>query len=433
MKRTISLILVLVTLLSAFTLTSCKKDEEFVSEIVYDSFEKWENDFSRILLLNDFGKVSFNDKEEFVKFGGGSAKIEPSGATNSTLKPLMLFPTRSEMMDYDYSDFTNVEKISLWLYNAQEKEMTVGIGVSVLDLSTGQWYDKLDRVNAIQFNLVSGWNYIEYQMYTQYLACHQEYKSDNVNYVYFEFDYLNPIRETAPVFYMDDMRFHYSKTPVEGGEISLKVDEQAGVYEISDFEDQRQVLFNTIKVGNLKNRLSTTIVNASKYNQTAKSGKNVLEIIKRPGTWQESQGWPYFTISEKVFEIVFGAIGEDIVNNPQNYEIKFDYFNASPIEHGMSITYTTTSGKGDIQPWQGITAKPYTWGEYSISVQRLQEVLDTAVAEGKVTLNDGYGKANYMVHPGKMVFVTDGFSHDLDTRERVFLIDNMRVERIVAE
>lgn len=448
-KKFLAIILSVTILFCTVNFIGCGKTEEnqeepavLVNEVLYDGFEKWDSDMSRILLINDFGKVSFNTDEQFVKFGEGSAKLEPRGGTHSTLKPVMLLPMQSEMYEYDYTDYTKVKALSFWLYNAQDEIKTVGIALASEKIVAGQWYDKLDRTNAVSYTLNSGWNYIEYDLQPQYLSTHPTFKQDCVRYLCLEFDYVNPLKYAAPVYYLDDVRLHYSENAVTGKEISLKFDGENGVWEISDFEEKEQVLLSSVKAANNKNRLSASIVNASKYNQTAKSGSNVLELLRRPGSSSENQGWPQLTFSEVPFVKVFEAIGDDIVANPQNYAIKIDYYNASPVEQKINISFTTSGTTGDINPWVSITAKPFEWGEYELSVKDIQDACTEMIEKAFANIEEEVKKADpiylekdvmYLKNPGKMIFTVDGFGLDDDLRERVMLFDNIRIERVSAQ
>lgn len=226
------------------------------------------------------------------------------------------------------------------------------------------------------------------------------------------------------------MQIHYSSNDVVGDEITLFVDAAGNSWEISDFEDQRQVLLSSVKWQNNKNRLSASVVAANKYNQTAKSGNNVLELLRRPGSSSENQGWPQLTFSAQPFINAFAAIGDDVVSNPQNYAIKFDYYNASSMDQDVNISFTATCADGAFNPWVKIVAKPYEWGEYALTLDKIQTSYETFVAEKKTTVKDGISDASYLKYPGTMIFTLDGFGLDSDLRERVMLFDNIRLVKI---
>ena len=325
-KKIIALLLTLCTLLSAFSMTSCKKEDGSDGSMVFKGFNVWEQDFSPIRILNQFGKISLNlTEKEYVKFGAGSAKIQPSGGTFETAKPTFIIPTYSTFLGYDYGDFTKTEKISVWVYNVQENKEWIGMGLQTGPWKTGQWWDSVVRTNTMYFTLNHGWNYIEYDIDPTYLEMQSQFDIKNVLGVFFEFDYHDQFKDQIPVFYMDDLRFHYSESAVKGSTYELKSDAVAGVWEVADFEDKKQNLFTYQRTsdGSLI-RMNARVINGSEQNVTAKSGTNVLEVTKHAG--ENNGGWPQLILSYKVFEKAFANIGSDIAEHPENYYICLEFY-----------------------------------------------------------------------------------------------------------
>ncbi len=430
MKKFIALLLaVAATFLFAFSAVGCSKKKETETparrDVVFDGFEEFEKDFLTIRFLNNFGKININYDEKYVKFGKGSAKIEPSGGTFETATPTFVLPTVSARYGYDYSDFSKTEKISAWFYNDEEKDLTVGIGLQKGEWINGQWWDKLDKTNAVYYTLKSGWNYIEYLVEPQYLACQENFDVKNVQGLFFEFEYADQFAD-VPVIYMDDLRLHFSENEITGRKISLKADAENGVWEVSDFENAEQTLFWYMRASDASyQRLNARIVNASKYNTVAASGYNVLEVVAHPST---GGGWPRVSLSANVIRKVMESIGQDVIDNPNAYEFKFDYFNASPVTFSYQVLYLPESATNTVNPWQNMNGKPYAWQSYSINLSKINETLATA------TLKDGEAQSSldFVTAPCSVVLSGTGYNVLDDSNDRVYLVDNFRIEKIVT-
>ena len=432
-KKIISTILTITSTFAACAMSGCNfgqdtaKTEE-QTNIVFNDFETFEEDFLSIRPLNNFGKININYDKTYVKFGKASAKIEASSGTFETAKPTMILPTYSTRFAYDYKDFSKTEKISVWLYNAEEEDLSVGLGLQIGKWTTGQWWDRVDRCTPLYYTLKNGWNYIEYVVDPTYLAYQGKTDITNIQGLFFEFEYCNQF-DDVPVVYMDDLRLHFSKTEITGSEYALKADAENGVWELADFEDVRQGMFLYMRSysegENL--RMNARVVNASKYNTTAKSGNNALELTMHAGG---GSGWPRATLSSKVLAKVIAEIGQDFVDHPENYQLCFDYYNGSPVEHSLSVVYENEATTSTLNPWQNIKCAPYTWSKYAISFTRINNTLAGAVESGY--LKEGYTADDLRCekYPVNIVFSGSSFWSADDTRDRYYLIDNMRIEKI---
>ena len=71
----------------------------------------------------------------------------------------MYFPTVSTRFGYDYSDFSKVESVDMWMYNAESKEMrvTVGLLASILNAM------EVETMRGETFTLAPGeWTRVRY-------------------------------------------------------------------------------------------------------------------------------------------------------------------------------------------------------------------------------------------------------------------------------
>ncbi|MBR2449837.1 MAG: hypothetical protein IKB30_06955 [Clostridia bacterium] len=427
-KKIIALLLTVCTIFATFSMTACSEEKTSGKCIVFNSFENFEKDMqSQIRMLNNFGVLNINFDEDYVKFGNGSAKIEPSSGTNEKVTPSFIIPTYSSRYEYDYKDFTKMEKISVWMYNAQTEPYTFGIGLQIGPWTTGQWWDRVDRTTPVYYTLNNGWNYIEYNVDPTYLAFQGQSDITDIHGLVFEFEYSSQFAD-VPVLYMDDIRFHYLDKAVKGSQITIKADEENGVWTIADFEETIQNQYFYMRKTDVNNlRVNAKVVNALKHNTTTTNGHNVLELTKHSG--DSSSGWPRATLSGKVIKMAIDKIGQDIIEHPENYELRFDYFNASPVAHNFNIMMSTPATNNEQNLWQGASTKPFTWAEWSMDFatisKRFQDNVDNP--ENSMALNPGYTEVNFAAAPGDVIFSTQGFGGDTNTRDRIYLIDNVRI------
>ena len=78
MKKTkiASFILATVSMLSTFSLFACDKTKEVQAgenQVLFADFESWEPDFQLMKVYNEFGRVTRNKDQAFVKSGKYSA------------------------------------------------------------------------------------------------------------------------------------------------------------------------------------------------------------------------------------------------------------------------------------------------------------------------------------------------------------------------
>ena len=438
MRKIIALLLTLVTLLGVTGLTACKEETVATkSSIVLDGFEEFEKDFLTLRSIHHFGKINMNTDKEFVKFGNGSAKIEPYGPTDTTAKPILVVQNSSERYEYDYSDYTKVNKISAWFYNAEERDLTVGVGLAFSNVySYNNRRDALDRTSAITYVLTPGWNYVEYKIEPTYLSLYERFNVENVCAIYFEFEHTNELEAVAPVIYMDDVRLHYLEDAVTGEEITLNSDSEKGVWELADFEDVRQNFFWYSRHDSVRTdaRLETNVISPTKYNVIAPSGNNVLEVVRRSGQIGTST-YPRLWFSSDIFNRVVAEIGEDFKNNPQNYNLVFDYYNASPLDDNLLTVRCGAAGiEGSVQLDVSVNCPAYTWATYSMNISKINDkfVQDFNKGDKKSILVTGNQPAVFSNAPGEIVIASATYSGEEDLRDRVFLIDNIRIERVAV-
>ena len=133
MKRILTLTLAAVCALGTVSLTACKEEkkvseaEKLTTTLV--DFEEWAPDFQNIRMITGFGVITRNANEKYVKSGKYSAKLQPMGYYSTGKIPEVYFRTYSDVFGYNYSDFSQIERISASFYNAEETVQTVEMGI----------------------------------------------------------------------------------------------------------------------------------------------------------------------------------------------------------------------------------------------------------------------------------------------------------------
>ncbi|MBE5754121.1 MAG: hypothetical protein E7340_02135 [Clostridiales bacterium] len=443
MKKLLAILLAALTMFSALSLSACadngdKGEGGATTNIVFNGFEDFDRDFLTIRVVDwAFGSVNQNFDKKYVKFGEASALFRPYGEIGYRGLPIIYLPMYSTRFEYNYKDMTKVEKISAWFYNAQEETYKVGIGLQTATVDCGQTLDSTSRTVTQKFNLVPGWNYVEYDMDPKYLNCQTGVDLTNIFGMCIQFEYCNELVEEAPYIYVDDIRFHLSEETVTGSEtFGLKADAENGVWEVADFEDVRQAQMFTIGTEIAENRRCTIeVVNANELSTTAKSGQNVLKVT-RHASYTTSH--TYSTgISGDVLSEVFKTIGKDLVDHPENYVLKLDYFNYNPTRQRAGYNFGSSLCTRNCNTWRYLDyVEPYTWGSFEVNIGWCQSYLyGQLTSENPVStypkLLDGYTveDAKFTTNPSTFGFSFAKYTNN-DRRDMVFVFDNIRVERI---
>ena len=455
MKKIIALLLAIISMFSALSLMACQEEPEVkdTNNVLFNGFENFEKDFLVMRVVNwDFGKVNIEYDKKFVKFGEASAKFNPASGLFGTGRPIIYIPTYSARYGYDYSDFTKTEKISAWFYNDQDEVKYVGLGLQIGQIINHDTLSCVGRTPAMRFALAPReWTYVEYELNPYYLNCNSSLDLSEVLGVYVQFDYVDQYRETSPDIYMDDFRFHLSDTPVVGEDFSLKSDAENGVWELADFEDERQFQFFTL--GGLDKsefeRASIEVVSASSVGTTAKSGNNVLKITRR--CCASSSKLQSVILTSEIIERAIKNIGQDALDNPQNYKFVVDFYNYSSVKQRAGFSYTANVATKSTPTWVYLGyVEPYSWGTFERTLDYFNTTLyDRITIEGeerKSTYPELKEEYKYLYDAatklpakedtkwftefgGTINFSLSGMSAD-DRREKYFILDNIRIERV---
>ncbi len=407
MRKVLSMALAAVTVFGMASLAGCdKKDESPALETaVFADFENWAPDFQLMRPMSNFGVVSVNENAEYVHGGKASAKLQPMGGyRNSTVPysfdqsqpPYIYFPLSSELFEYNHSDVTYLERVTLWLFNAQneQKNVTVGFVTAVKNIETAT------LGGGTKYALQPGWNKIVY-----FPDCDLLQVTCDINEVpglFLQFDkaYVRDAKD-APVYYLDDIEFSVRKTPAKVVELAFDKGE------ICDFEKRYQA-FVVSSFCNTEDGLGdVSVVRAADEGIAAASGERVLKLVTHPSETIDDY-WPMFVIPEKLVR-QSGFMNIPIEERP-DYVFRFDVYMKDKVEN-IYIEYFKAGGFNRVpvnSTYHFINGEATT-GKWLTYEQSFSE-FDTYVIE----------------NPGYMRMAWPKYTEKVD---RTYYFDNFRFEK----
>lgn len=384
-----------------------------------NGFEMFDRDVQLVRMFNEFGRIEQNSDAKYVRSGEKSLKLKPLGSRISTANPFVLLPTFStRFKEIAFGDFSKVDAVSFWFYNAEETDVNVGIGFGkgAIRMNPDNRRDMINKTNVEYFTLASGWNYVEYNVEPSYLAL-QGLDIEEVYGIVLEFDYVTSHdMADSPTVYLDDVCLTYVETAKS---TAFTMDVKTGktaegntYWSLGDFEDPLEAYYYQYNYGFPAPASAHPVIRtvfAGDYGIMAKSGSQALLIQKKHGG--TSYGWPVLRIHEAVVQAVFTKIGDDIKNNPQNYAFKFDLYNASDYTGGWSVEYANAN------TYSSCSVQPEQWGTYSYSFERVNAAKKADAAA-------------FTEAVGYIEFRWSRYNTEADLSDRPFLLDNVRIEKI---
>ena len=194
---------------SAAVLCACGGGEKGVTEVAFASYESWQDGFYNINMMDGFGRITRSDEQ--AHGGSYSAKLQPLGSVTDPSAPYFYYPMQMEGEEgYHYADFSKLEKVSFFMYNAEaeEREVQLAIVASISDVYS------TDYKVVGTYSLAPGtWTEIEYQ--PDYEALQNLCDITNVAGLGFVFENQNSSSVAdAPVLYLDDLTLSVSDEPL---------------------------------------------------------------------------------------------------------------------------------------------------------------------------------------------------------------------------
>ena len=399
------------------------------SEVLWNGFEYFDRDVQLIRLLNEFGKVEQNSNPEYVHSGEKSLKITPLGSRMHNANPYFMIPAISTRFEeLSFGDFTKVDKLSFWFYNAEETPVNVGIGFGKGTLKMDDRRDIIQKTNVEYFSLNNGWNYIEYDVQPALLKM-QGLNLQAVMGVMFEFDYVESHDlKDSPEIYLDDITIKYTdtaKSQVYSTTVKTGTNNGNPYWVISDFEnstDAYAYMYNYAYPAPVSAHPIIKSVFAGDYNVITKDGLRALLIQKKHGG--NYYGWPVIHLATEPIKAAIDAIGQDIYDNPYNYVLAYDCYNGSNYTGGWSHEFY----KGSISTWQSFSTNAKTWKTYSYNIGTLMNLYQTYKTNNPDTelmswLDNPHFEFRYSRH-------YKDTNTAAENADRPFFLDNVRIEKI---
>ncbi len=395
-KKISLLLLALFIMTMSASLIACKDktpadpDAALKQDVTLCDFEEWAPDFQTIKFMNGFGRVSKNEDKTYVKSGNFSARLDPLGWYSSGSLPLIFFPTRSETFGFDYADFSYADYISVEIYNPNNEEKTINMGL-VSNISS---ISSITRINDREITLKTGWNSVYFEIDPSIVAITGNITS--VEGIYFLFknaQSLNPTEET-PKYYIDDLKI-IKKQERSPSDFNFVLDKN----EIADFEKNYQKYCVDSEYPT-----KISVVNAADYGINAPSGRKVLRVnFLGTGT----NYWRYFKIDKKLIQA--SVLKGMTLEQAKNAYLCFDVYNNDSDITRNSIHTTVDYIVGDNTGKRLSTALFAIRGQWTSYEYKLSDV---------AKFNE-----NYFNDPGElMLWYTDL------TGDREFFYDNFRIE-----
>ena len=397
MKKVLSLLTAVPLMLSAFAFVGCKEktEESGNKQVVLCDFERFEPDFQLMRLMNSFGAVNVNKDAQYVKSGETSAKLQPIGNYSTQTDPYAYIKTQSDRFKYDYTDFTWVNSVSMWIYNTQETKQKMEVGL----ISIINNFNSVGKTACSTYELETGWNKVV--VYPDYDKLSFTMDVTSVKGVYIGFKNAG-VRdpEEGPVYYLDDVTLNMANE-----QIKIDTDYELDEGEVANFEYDYQAGMVSYTTPVDRIAPDVFVVDASSEGIGASDGAKVLKVVAKKG-----KGWPAVVIPQKIMEASgFAKIPE---NERANYVFRCDVYMASKLQ--LYTTIYSSTGTCEAKQIPNTATTTGKWMTMSIGFNNV------------ISTNEKHN-ARIFEKPGKWSVSWGGFD---DEEEKVFYLDNFRYEKI---
>ena len=402
-------------------------------EKLMNGFENFDREVQTVRIFNSFGRVEQNSDKKYVKSGEKSLHIQPFGGriASNTANPYLILPTLSSVYpECSFSDFTDVSSVSFWIYNAEEFNLNVGVSLQVGEIFSGTnkpaigaaKVDRAQRTANVYYTLKSGWNFIVYEVVPDYLKLCEldldniKFKIEEVYGVAIEFDYvLSNDFNDAPSLYLDDVSLCYG-TQKKSQEIRVRekdLNDGLKSFIMCDFETPEQVNYFYSRINVMPAAAQPTVkqVFAGDYGAIGQDSGQALLTLRKHGAGQVGDYVGLF-LSQHVVEAAFGAIGDDVKNNPENYAFAFDCYNATDKTLSISTGYGGSASQ---------SAFTLLSGQWTSCVTYNFSHLNNFLPASGVKFTD---------KPGWLRFAWGQYYSSGDYSDYPILLDNIRIEKI---
>ncbi len=348
MKRIIRIALVCILSLCCFTAAlGCGAEAQVSDEAVYSDFENYVPDIQLCRISSNFGKVSVNTDKAYVKSGNRSARIDPVG------NGWMYFPMYSENFGFDYTDFTYVNSVRLDMYNPQQEDKTVRVGL----ISRINNIDSFDKAYDEEFTLKNGWNTLEFYVEPSILGITADITEIQGISLSFEMCNEYDITDKTPRYYLDGIKLIKRAKPH-----SVQTNIEFAENEIMDFEKFYHEYFTVNDFG-----IEMSIVKTADYGIATKTGNKALRMVIPQGN---SGSWNYYLKITAPF-LNAGALGKLTDEQFENGYFVWDSYNGASADYncvGLFFVGSSTTSYG-----VGTHPKPGEWTTNRIKLTDIEQ------------------------------------------------------------
>lgn len=225
---------------SAAAFAACSNGGSGSTTISFATYESWEEGFSYLSIMDGFGRVSRSDEQ--AHGGTYSAKVQPLGShTDPDTKPYFYYPMKIEGDGgYDYSDFTYLNEIRFWMYNAQDQK----VGFEFCIIASIADIEGTDCKGVLNVELSpKTWTEVVYK--PDYTALQNMCDVANIAGIGFRFDNCKSADiSAAPVLYLDDITLNRS------GKANIVIEESVPACgEIQSFDAASSLVYVSMDSG----------------------------------------------------------------------------------------------------------------------------------------------------------------------------------------
>ncbi len=264
----------LLTCSSAAVLSACKDDSDKETQKMFATYETWQDGFYNINMMDGFGRITRSDEQ--AHGGSYSAKLQPLGSHTDSASPYFYYPMQMEGTGgYNYTDFSKLENVTFWMYNAEKEEVTFDfcIVASVADVY-GTDYKSVKSCTLAP----EQWTQITYT--PDYNALQDMCDITNVAGIAFLFENCNSADiADAPVLYLDDLSISAADHPL--AEIKTSTPERG---EMQSFDLASSMVYVRLQSG-LDYAESYLAAGSDKLPEGVKGGIEFTVTDAEMGTW----------------------------------------------------------------------------------------------------------------------------------------------------
>ncbi len=230
--KIVAIVFSFLTLTCAF---ACSRSESSESEtqnlatnpeILLNGFEN-AKDLNAVNLYNTFGSIERSTDAQYVTEGEYSAKCTVTHEPWKDLgTPYLYQATNIEYKNADYTDFSNVNMLTMDVYNTSKTTEKVGVQI-VYDLIRNNTLWKYQAIgdSTVWFDLQSGYNLVNLNVIKDNIPVVTKNDGTKINQIIAVQLFFERPTEADRVFYIDNICLHKTDNPMSGEARSMQAGE----------------------------------------------------------------------------------------------------------------------------------------------------------------------------------------------------------------